>query len=133
MPHRVLLAVAVVALVSACAAPAGTPAGPAGVAQSAAPAAPATDEARRLNELVEAYFEVQLELRPLLATSIGDRRYNDRYPVSISPDYRARAERTLGERFDLRKFHTAVLVDGALPLDVLEAKLGRWIATQPGG
>jgi len=92
MPHRVLLAVAVAALVSACAAPAGTPAGPAGVAQSAAPAAPATDEARRLNELVEAYFEVQLELRPLLATSIGDRRYNDRYPVSISPDYRARAE-----------------------------------------
>lgn len=32
----------------------------------------------------------------------------------------------LGERFDLRDFHWQVLRDGALPLDLLEAKLDRW-------
>jgi len=39
-------------------------------------------------------FEDQLKLRPMLATSIGDKRYNDQYPVSISPEFRAKAEQT---------------------------------------
>jgi uncharacterized protein (DUF885 family) len=46
-------------------------------------------------------------------------------------ELRTRAETALGDRFDVRKFHTAVLADGALPLDVLEAKIVRWIAAQP--
>ncbi|MBQ8973202.1 MAG: DUF885 domain-containing protein [Clostridia bacterium] len=33
---------------------------------------------------------------------------------------RARAETTLGERFDLKRFHDAVLAFGAIPLDILE-------------
>ena len=52
--------------------------------------------------------------------------------IKIS-EMRARAERELGDRFDVRKFHTAVLADGALPLDLLEAKIERWIAAQKGG
>jgi uncharacterized protein (DUF885 family) len=40
---------------------------------------------------------------------------------------RRKAETALGSRFDLRGFHGAVLMDGALPLDVLEAKIDRWI------
>lgn len=40
---------------------------------------------------------------------------------------RARAEQALGERFDVRAFHAALLEDGALPLDVLDAKIDRWI------
>ena len=47
-------------------------------------------------------------------------------------ELRERAERELGPRFDVRKFHTAILVDGALPLDVLEAKVDRWIVAQKG-
>ncbi|MBS0376785.1 MAG: DUF885 domain-containing protein [Proteobacteria bacterium] len=43
---------------------------------------------------------------------------------------RARAQRELGPRFDLRAFHRAVLGDGALPLDVLEAKIDRWLAAE---
>lgn len=43
-------------------------------------------------------------------------------------ELRARATRGLGEAFDVREFHTLVLTDGALPLDVLEAKVERWIA-----
>jgi uncharacterized protein (DUF885 family) len=47
-------------------------------------------------------------------------------------ELRARATEQLGDRFDLREFHTQVLTDGALPLDVLDAKIDRWIAEQKG-
>lgn len=43
---------------------------------------------------------------------------------------RARAERELGERFDVRRFHDALLVDGPLPLDLLDARMDRWIAEE---
>lgn len=41
---------------------------------------------------------------------------------------RSKAEQALGSRFDLREFHAQVLTSGALPLEVLEAKIDRWIA-----
>jgi uncharacterized protein (DUF885 family) len=45
-------------------------------------------------------------------------------------ELRTRAEQALGPKFDLRKFHTVILADGPLPLDVLEAKVDHWIAQQ---
>ena len=45
-------------------------------------------------------------------------------------ELRARAEQALGERFDLRRFHDAVLRNGSLPLDVLEAEIDGWIAAE---
>ena len=47
-------------------------------------------------------------------------------------ELRARAERELGDRFDIRAFHAEVLKDGSVPLDILERKIDRWIATQKG-
>ena len=45
-------------------------------------------------------------------------------------ELRARAEKALGPRFDIRDFHAQVLMTGALPLAVLEAKIDRWIASR---
>jgi len=46
-------------------------------------------------------------------------------------ELRGRAESTLGPAFDLRAFHDVVLGSGAIPLDVLEANVQRWIAERP--
>jgi uncharacterized protein (DUF885 family) len=43
---------------------------------------------------------------------------------------RDKAKQALGDRFDIRGFHDEVLGAGALPLDVLEARIDAWIATQ---
>jgi uncharacterized protein (DUF885 family) len=45
-------------------------------------------------------------------------------------ELRGKAHRELGEKFDLRKFHDAVLDQGPLPLDILETKIDNWIAAQ---
>jgi uncharacterized protein (DUF885 family) len=54
-----------------------------------------------------------------LAYKIGQRKFLE---------LRERAAHQLGARFDLRQFHDAVLADGALPLDVLDARIDAWIA-----
>jgi len=40
---------------------------------------------------------------------------------------RARAEQALGPRFDIHAFHAALINDGAMPLDILDAKVGLWL------
>jgi uncharacterized protein (DUF885 family) len=43
---------------------------------------------------------------------------------------RQQAENALGSRFDRREFHDILLAEGALPLDVLEARIKDWIHSQ---
>ncbi|PWG03080.1 DUF885 domain-containing protein [Sphingosinicella humi] len=43
-------------------------------------------------------------------------------------ELRAKAEKALGDKFDVRDFHAAVLENGSLPLDVLEAQIDAYIA-----
>jgi uncharacterized protein (DUF885 family) len=47
-------------------------------------------------------------------------------------EVRARAQKELGSKFDLRTFHDQVLDSGALPLDVLDERVNAWIAQQKG-
>jgi uncharacterized protein (DUF885 family) len=66
-------------------------------ADAAEPVPPAA-QSQRLNALFEQYFEEYLRLNPLIATYIGDNRYNDSLPNSLSPEFRARA-REMNERY----------------------------------
>ncbi len=45
-------------------------------------------------------------------------------------ELRTEAEKKLGAKFDVRKFHDAVLENGAVPLSVLERRVHEWLATQ---
>jgi uncharacterized protein (DUF885 family) len=45
-------------------------------------------------------------------------------------ELRARAEKALGPKFDLKAFHDQVVDSGALPLDVLDARITAWIQSQ---
>jgi uncharacterized protein (DUF885 family) len=45
-------------------------------------------------------------------------------------ELRDRAQKALGDKFDIRAFHDQVIDSGALPLDVLEHRVDAWIATQ---
>jgi uncharacterized protein (DUF885 family) len=56
-----------------------------------------------------------------LAYKIGDLRLQA---------LRAKAERALGDNFNIRDFHRQILLEGALPMPVLERKLVVWISSQ---
>lgn len=45
-------------------------------------------------------------------------------------EMRRKAEKELGKKFDVRAFHDEVLNDGAMPLQIFEAKMNSWIQRQ---
>jgi uncharacterized protein (DUF885 family) len=48
-------------------------------------------------------------------------------------ELREKAKKELGSKFDIRQFHDVVLTNGALPLDVLEELVDRWIKSKQSG
>lgn len=75
----------------------------------------AVQEARAVSE-AERFMAIPAQA---LAYKIGQLKIRE---------LRSRAEQRLGDGFDVRAFHSAVLIDGPLPLNMLEAKIDRWIA-----
>ena len=47
-------------------------------------------------------------------------------------ELRARAEAALGAKFDQRRFHNAVIDQGAMPLPLLDQRINAWIASEKG-
>ena len=49
---------------------------------------------------------------------------------TVISNLRAEAEQKLGAKFDIKAFHDAVLLSGAVPLEVLQRNVRAWVATQ---
>jgi len=47
-------------------------------------------------------------------------------------ELREKAKKQLGDKFDLRQFHEVVITNGAVPLDVLEELVDRWVKARSG-
>lgn len=61
--------------------------------RAAAPeAGQVADSGAKMHQLFADHFEAVLQLNPLLATSIGDDRFNDRLAISIAPDHIAKSK-----------------------------------------
>lgn len=45
-------------------------------------------------------------------------------------ELRSRAQQELGPRFDIRKFHDEILNAGSLPMDMLDARINRWLESE---
>ncbi len=73
-------------------------------------------EARRVSE-AERFMAIPSQA---LAYKIGQLKIRE---------LRTLAEETLGDKFDVREFHFQVLKDGALPLNILETKIKKWITS----
>lgn len=45
-------------------------------------------------------------------------------------ELREYSEQQLGNKFDIKAFHTQILIDGALPMPILESKIKKWVESQ---
>jgi uncharacterized protein (DUF885 family) len=84
-----------------------------------------------------AYLEDNAALTPAFAEAEGDRYIvmpgqATAYKIGELKikALRARAHAELGDKFDLRRFHNALIDNGALPLDVLDEQIAEWIASE---
>lgn len=64
-----------------------------------------TEKTGSINTVVDQYFEESLKLYPLMATSIGDHRFDDQLTIPITEEHRTRelalVKRTLGQLKEL--------------------------------
>jgi len=85
----------------------------------------AATESERFNAWLDAGWEETLQREPFLATSIGDRRYNDRIVDTTTPAWRAENRRYIEQRLRaLKRFKRAALPHAdQLSYDILKLDL----------
>ena len=115
---RKLIGVGVMLVLAACARP---------VERVADAPAAAVDRNAQLDSLAEAYFEELLPLSPMVATSIGDARYNHLYVASFAESVRDRSAAIEGKYIAaLRDVpRTALDAPHRITYDVLQSGLER--------
>ena len=98
-----------------------------------APAAPAPADAKsRLDALYEAEWQRWLREDPTLATSVGDPRYNDRWPDLSLPAIAKTQERDRAALAELTNIDPAALsAADRLNFDIAKVQFGRRIAVAP--
>ena len=79
-------------------------------------------ETQKLDSLLHSYYEDQLKLFPVAATALGDNRYNDLYPNSISQTYLKELKQFYTDyKSKLKNYNRELLSEGdKISYDVLE-------------
>ena len=72
------------------------------------PVTPATPE--KMNQIYAEYWEENLQANPVLATNIGDNRFNDRFGAASSAEARATTKR-IAEKYLARSCRFAAACD----------------------
>jgi len=81
-------------------------------------------EQEKLNSLHDIEIEIDRYISWLgqaLAYKIGELKFKE---------LRARSTDKLGDKFDIRGFYDQLHVKGALPLDILDARMNKWIESE---
>lgn len=94
--------------------------------------------ARKWTEEQAIEYALQNSARPEASVRSEIRRYFNNpgqataYKIGMLKilELRAKAQNELGDRFDIRGFHDAVLGSGSLPLPILERRINEWITSQ---
>lgn len=94
--------------------------------------------AKKWTEAQAVDYALQNSPRPEISVRSEIRRYFNNpgqataYKIGMLKilEFRRKARDALGDKFDIRGFHDAVLGSGSLPMPLLEAQIDRWIAAQ---
>ena len=86
-------------------------------------------ESERFHQWLDAQWELTLQRRPVLATSLGDPRYNDRLPDTTTAAYRAQSRREL--RQTLKALASSPVPSKYVALPVLRLRARR-LSSVPG-
>jgi uncharacterized protein (DUF885 family) len=99
-------------------------------------------ESKRANEFFDKCWDENLARHPVDESFYGIKTHYDQLEdlsdekaaVDLKIlELREKAKKELGNKFDIRQFHEVVLTNGAIPLDVLQELVDRWVKSKQGG
>ena len=92
------------------------------------------EQAREFMQPRVVYSEVELATELLrYSADLHGQALGYRMGTIVITGLREKAEQELGERFDIKRFHAALIGSGAMPMTVLEKHIDWWIAREQEG